>query len=66
MIKNDTRVAGYGVIRPCYEGFEIGPLFSENADVADSLFQTMMCTAGHELIFIDMPEPNVQGLRMIC
>ena len=29
---------GMGVIRPCREGFKIGPLFAANAEVADALF----------------------------
>src|SRR5215207_5743189 len=31
------RLAGYGVLRPCHVGAKIGPLFAEDADVADAL-----------------------------
>jgi GNAT superfamily N-acetyltransferase len=65
MIKNGSRVIGYGVIRPCYKGFKIGPLFAADANSAESLFQAMTRTKEIEPIFIDMPEPNAERLRMM-
>jgi GNAT superfamily N-acetyltransferase len=65
LIKNGSRITGYGVIRPCCDGFKIGPLFAADANAAESLFQAMTRTKEIEPIFIDMPEPNAEGLRMM-
>jgi Acetyltransferase (GNAT) domain len=65
MIKTGERISGYGVIRRCYEGYKIGPLFADDEDAANSLFHKMMRESGNETVFIDMPEPNTKGLRMM-
>jgi GNAT superfamily N-acetyltransferase len=65
MIKTGERVSGYGVFRRSNEGYKIGPLFAENEGAAESLFHAMIGLAGDETIFIDMPEPNVAGIRIM-
>jgi ribosomal protein S18 acetylase RimI-like enzyme len=53
------RLAGYGVMRPCRAGFKVGPLFADDADLAQALFAalSMHVREGSE-IFLDVPEPN--------
>lgn len=52
-------LVGYGVIRPCQNGYKIGPLFADTATVADKIFQTLMAQipAGSPF-YLDVPEVN--------
>jgi hypothetical protein len=34
--------SGYGVIRPCYKGYKIGMLFSDNADIVGRIFNALL------------------------
>ena len=56
---------GYGVIRPCRKGYKIGPLFADNAEIAEDLFCSL-CAAvapGSE-VFLDIPESNPAASRL--
>lgn len=58
IIQNGT-LAGYGVIRQCNTGYKIGPLFANNAELADSLFLALKSKAKvSEPIYLDIPEVN--------
>ena len=52
------RLTGFGVIRPCLEGYKIGPLFADNAVVAETLFQGLTAAVPGEPFFFDVIEPN--------
>lgn len=52
------RLVGYGVLRPCRQGFKIGPLFAETLEIADSLFRALTHHAGGQPVFIDIPDVN--------
>jgi GNAT superfamily N-acetyltransferase len=50
---------GYAVIRRCGDGHKIGPLFADNATVAERLFLACHRVAGpEEMVYVDMPELN--------
>lgn len=51
-------VRGFGVIRQCREGHKIGPLFAEDAEVADALFRALVAHVPGAPVFLDVPEPN--------
>ena len=52
-------LAGYGVLRPCHVGAKIGPLFAEDADVADALLTGLLAAATPRTeVFIDIPAAN--------
>ncbi len=59
------RLSGMGVIRPCQEGFKIGPLFAKTPEAAEDLFQALSDHAAGELIFLDTPE-NHAGARALA
>nr|WP_240503678.1 GNAT family N-acetyltransferase [Pseudoalteromonas amylolytica] len=40
-IMNEGKIAGYGVIRPCRQGYKIGPLFANSKAEAEQLFQAL-------------------------
>jgi GNAT superfamily N-acetyltransferase len=52
------RLAGYGVMRRCREGFKIGPLFAETWEIANRLFQALTHRSEGQPVFIDIPDVN--------
>lgn len=57
---------GYGIIRRCYEGFKIGPLFADSPVIAERILDDL--TSKEEVLgqpfFFDTPEPNRDAVRM--
>lgn len=58
------RLVGYGVIRQCRSGHKIGPLFAEDAAIAEKLLLSLAGSAGGQQVFLDVPEVNAQGLEL--
>jgi hypothetical protein len=59
------RVAGYGVLRPCRTGMKVGPLFADDAEVADALLAGLLSAAGTcTEVFVDMPEANPEAAEL--
>ena len=54
----DGAVAGYGVVRPCRSGAKIGPLFADEATIADALLSALAAVHPDGPVFLDPPEPN--------
>jgi hypothetical protein len=60
----EGRLRGYGVIRKCREGFKIGPLFADDAEIAESLFLALCHGTAGEPVFLDVPEVNDAAVHM--
>eukprot|EP00752_Nemacystus_decipiens_P001433 g1413.t1 len=68
----DGVVKGYGVLRPCVDGAKLAPLFASSVEVADLLTTALVAAAeapaptgcARAKVLLDVPEPNVEGLRM--
>jgi GNAT superfamily N-acetyltransferase len=59
------RLKGYGVIRRCGKGYKIGPLFADNADVADNLYRGLTAKIGQRTpVYFDVVQPNRSALAM--
>jgi hypothetical protein len=56
------RLRGFGVVRPCREGRTLGPLFADDAEIADALFVRL--TAGSSEVFLDTPEANLAAVAL--
>lgn len=62
---DDDRLQGYGVLRPCRDGYKVGPLFADDPGIAESLFQALKSRAGAaEKIYLDTPEINSHALAL--
>jgi ribosomal protein S18 acetylase RimI-like enzyme len=61
----DGRIAGYGVIRAARTGWKVGPLFADDAGLAEALFHglSMRVPAGAQ-VFLDVPEPNAAAITL--
>jgi hypothetical protein len=57
-IMENERLVGYGILRPCRQGFKIGPLFAETLEIADRLFRALTCDSKGQPVFIDIPDVN--------
>lgn len=63
-VLDGERLLGFGVIRPCRIGYKIGPLFADDAQVAEELFVALSRQAIDRPIFLDVPENNSDALRL--
>lgn len=63
-IHNNTKLQGYGAIRPCRVGYKIGPLFADTADVAETLFRSLAARAEGAPVYLDVPEPNAAAVAL--
>ena len=56
---------GYGVIRPCRQGFRIGPLFAADGETAESLFRGLRDLAPGDPVYLDVPEINPEAMALV-
>ena len=58
------QLTGYGVMRPCHEGYKIGPLFADDSQTADEIFIGLKCSAPYNTtVYLDAPhEPHALSL----
>lgn len=59
------QLVGYGVIRPCYEGFKIGPLFADTPKIANELFMNLANHAHGKSVYLDIPECNKEAEALV-
>lgn len=60
-----SRLTGYSVMRQCRSGFKIGPLFADDANIAEQLFNSLSSLAvpGAPII-LDTPEVNPEAIAL--
>jgi predicted acetyltransferase len=62
---DDGRLCGYGVVRKCFQGNRIGPLFAETPEVAKRLFDSLAASVAGQEIFIDVPTVNPSAMQLV-
>lgn len=62
--KGTKEIYGYGVIRKCFQGHKIGPLFANTQDTATAILESLMSTVPGEEVFLDVPEPNTSAVAL--
>jgi hypothetical protein len=61
----DGRLVASGVIRPCRTGYKIGPLFADDAALAEQLFHALLGRVqSDEPLFLDVPECNAEAVAL--
>lgn len=60
VVADDGTILGWGLRRACREGHKVGPLFADDADVADALWRALVADAVGP-VFLDVPDPNDAG-----
>jgi GNAT superfamily N-acetyltransferase len=63
-VQEDGVLRGYGVIRPCRQGFKIGPLFAADGDTAEALYRGLGDIAPGDPVFLDVPEDNPHAMAL--
>lgn len=58
-------LGGYGVIRKCFHGYKIGPLFAESPKIAQALFEALCAKICEGPVFLDIPEPNKNAQSLV-
>jgi GNAT superfamily N-acetyltransferase len=58
------RLRGYGVVRRCGTGARIGPLFADDAGVAEALYTSLAAFAPDAPVFLDVPEVNAWAMAL--
>lgn len=61
----DHVIEGFAVIRPCVQGFKIGPLFAQTPQIADVLFQHLVSFAKGQPVYLDIPTNNPKALALV-
>jgi ribosomal protein S18 acetylase RimI-like enzyme len=62
---DDGQVRGYGMIRPCRTGYKIGPLFADDAAIAESLFTALKANAAPtDKVYLDTPQTNTEAIAL--
>ena len=65
-IQQDQQLLGYGVMRRCFSGYKIGPLFADTPALAESLFLALKSHANDsEPVYLDIPESNPEALALV-
>ena len=64
-IRQNGKLAGYGVIRSCRSGYKIGPLCADSLQLAESLFLALKSRAKPSApVFLDVPEVNQAAVAL--
>lgn len=62
---DNAHIMGYGVIRKCFQGYKIGPLFAESLEISQALFEALCAKAGAKCVYLDIPEPNQNAQTLV-
>jgi len=61
----DDQLKGFGVIRECYQGYKVGPLFADNAEIAIQIWQALLSKIDRGPVYLDVPEPNQAAIDLV-
>lgn len=58
-------IKGYGVVRRCFKGYKIGPLFADSFEIAEKIFLELIRYVKGEAFYLDIPEPNALAIKLV-
>lgn len=62
--KDGDQLLGFGTIRACNQGFKIGPLIAQSADIAQLLVSALANRFSTNELILDVPEPNSAAIDL--
>jgi hypothetical protein len=66
VVRADGAIQGYGVIRPARDGWRVGPLFADDVEQAEGLFDALTSSVpAGESVFIDVPQANAEAVALV-
>ena len=63
-IDNST-LKGFAIMRRAVKGYRIGPLFADNPEIAEALYQACLNAAPGESIYLDIPVVNTGAVALV-
>jgi hypothetical protein len=64
-LEHGGTILGYGMIRKCFTGYRIGPLFADDEIIALEIVEALLSNIPGELYYLDIPEPNTASLKIV-
>lgn len=62
---DSAALGGYGVLRPCRDGYKIGPLLADTPAIAEQLFHALAARVPRgSAVFLDVPEPHAPAVQL--
>lgn len=61
---HDGKVIGYGLLRPCRQGYKIGPLFADDETIAEDVFRRLCTHSAGAPVYLDVPEKNPRAVAL--
>ncbi|MGB3765321.1 MAG: GNAT family N-acetyltransferase [Phormidesmis sp.] len=59
------QLLGYGVLRPCQQGYKIGPLFADNPQIAEAIFLALKTRIKPgSPFYLDVPDTNAAAVTL--
>ncbi|MCB9246215.1 MAG: GNAT family N-acetyltransferase [Flavobacteriales bacterium] len=62
---NGEELLGFAHLRPCLQGYKIGPLFAENYHVAEALYRSCLNSVPGEPVYLDIPVVNESAVQLV-
>jgi ribosomal protein S18 acetylase RimI-like enzyme len=63
-LMRDGKLIAWGVIRPCRNGYKIGPLVADDRAAAEAIVQALLTSAGGGEVFLDVPAVNREAIAL--
>ena len=60
----DGALVAWGVIRPCRQGFKVGPLVADDRAAAEAVLDALIAAVGGGEVFLDVPQPNREAVAL--
>jgi len=65
VISTQGIIAGYGTVRPCHNGYQIGPLYADHPGEATFMMDALLAAVYDQPVFIDVPADNPEALALM-
>lgn len=64
-LEHEGTILGYGILRKCFTGYRIGPLFADDEIIAREIVDALLSNIPGELYYLDIPESNTASLKIV-
>jgi len=65
VVDSHQQLLGYGVLRPCHQGYKIGSLFANTPQFAEAIFLHLKAHVEPQVSFyLDVPEVNIEAVSL--
>jgi hypothetical protein len=63
-VRGEAGLRGYAFLRPCLNGYKLGPVFADDAATARVLVRDLLAEVPGQTVALDVPEPNTEAMAM--